>query len=154
MKKILKVICVISACLMIAGCKQTIDSNKKIDYSEIELSNVEADSQLMKKADDIFSKNYKKTTNNTEKQVVVVKYLDDIYQIASNRVSLDLDILSAFSKDYENYIATLQAYSEVYLEERDELVSDSKLTSKNSIQSTNSGKMLDIVIETTDSFLE
>lgn len=154
MKKILKVICVISACFMIAGCKQTIDSNKKIDYSEIELSNVEADSQLMTKADDIFSKNYKKATNNTEKQVVVVKYLDDIYQIASNRVSLDLDILNAFSNDYENYIATLQAYSEVYLKERNELVSNNKLTTKDSIQNTDSGKMLNIVIETTDSFLE
>lgn len=153
MKKLIKIICTISACFILASCKQTIDSNKKIDYTEIEISNVIADSNLIDKADSIFSKNYKKATNNTEKQVVVVKYLDDIYQIASNRVSLDLDILSAFSEDYENYIATLQAYSEVYLEERDELVSNSKLTSKEAIKNTDSGKMLDIVMETTDSFL-
>ena len=154
MKKLLKITCAFLMCFSLIGCKQTIDSTKKIDYREVEVSNVKADKKLMDKADDIYDKNYKKTKNNTEKQVVVVKYLDDIYQIASNRVSLDLDILDAFSDEYENYIATMQAYSEVYLKEKEELVANSKLIDKADISSTNSGKMLDIVEDTIDELLK
>ena len=154
MKRSIKVICTLLMCFTLVGCKQTVDSTKKIDYREVEISNVEADKKLIDKASDIYDKNYKKTDNNTEKQVVVVKYLDDIYQIASNRVSLDLDILDAFSDEYENYIATMQAYSEVYLKEKEKLVANSKLLDKADISSTDSGKMLVIVEDTIDDFLK
>lgn len=154
MKKLLKITCAFLMCFSLIGCKQTIDSTKKIDYKEVEISNVEADKELIDKAENIYDKNYKKTENNTEKQVVVVKYLDDIYQIASNRVSLDLDILDAFSDEYENYIATMQAYSEVYLKEKEELVANSKLLDKADVSTTNSGKMLAIVEDTIEDFLK
>lgn len=153
MKRILKVLLIAMICLIVTGCKQTVNTAQKIDYTDIEISNVSADKRLLDKAEDIYEKNYQKTSNNLEKQVVLIKYLDDVYQIAGNRVSLDLEILDVFSDDYKNYIATMQAYSEVYLKEKDRLVANSKLIDKADLSHTDSGKMLDIIEETIDSYL-
>ena len=76
--------------------------------------------------------------------------MDDIYQIASTRVNLDLDILNVFSEDYETYIATMQAYSEVYLKERGELVKNQSLSKKENIDKTSTGKMLKLLYQAID----
>lgn len=145
------VICLL-LCFSLLGCKQSIDSSKTMDYSEVELSNVQNDYELIQKAEDIYETNMKKADTNTQKQVVTVKYLDDVYQIASNRVNLDLEILDAFSDKYMDYVATMQAYSEIYLEERNELVSNSKLTSISAAKDTDSGKMLEVLQGTVKTF--
>lgn len=46
----------------------------------------------------------------------------------------------------------MQAYSEVYLEERNELVSNSKLTSISAAKDTDSGKMLEVLQGTVKTF--
>ena len=48
----------------------------------------------------------------------------------------------------------MQAYSEVYLKEKEELVANSKLIDKADISSTDSGKMLALVEDTIEDFLK
>lgn len=43
-----------------------------------------------------------------------MKYLEDLYKLASSRVSTDLGDLYTYSDTYQNYIATLQSYCEYY----------------------------------------
>ena len=121
MRKLIRILLVFSFFLSIYGC-QNVDKKEMIDYKEIEIANRQNDKDLMDKAKDIYASNLSKAQDNEERQVATVKYLDDIYQIASTRVNLDLEILNVFSEDYETYIATMQAYSEVYLKERGEWV--------------------------------
>lgn len=136
----------------LTGCSQTHEK-KPIDYTEVEVSNVENDMELIENAQSIYQKNYNKSKKDTERSVAVVKYLDDVYQIASNRVNLDLEILDAFSTEYQDYIATCQAFSEVYLKERDKLV-DTDLLSVDAIKQTDTGKMVDVLSETIDNFIK
>ena len=44
------VICLL-LCFSLLGCKQSIDSSKTMDYSEVELSNVQSDYELIQKAE-------------------------------------------------------------------------------------------------------
>ena len=138
---------VFSFFLSIYGC-QNVDKKEMIDYKEIEIANRQNDKDLMDKAKDIYASNLSKAQDNEERQVATVKYLDDIYQIASTRVNLDLEILNVFSEDYETYIATMQAYSEVYLKERGELVQNRSLSKKENIDKTRAGKMLKVLYQT------
>ena len=147
MRKLIRILLVFSFYLSIYGC-QNVDKKEMIDYKEIEIANRQNDKDLMDKAKDIYASNLSKAQDNEERQVATVKYLDDIYQIASTRVNLDLEILNVFSEDYETYIATMQAYSEVYLKERGELVQNRSLSKKENIDKTRAGKMLKVLYQT------
>lgn len=145
MKKLGLLTMIVCLCMTLVGCRSNIDNKHEVNYIEIETANIENDESLLLKAKSIYDENLKKCQSNSEKQVVHVKYLDDVYQIASNRVNLDLDILSVFSEQYETYIATMQAYSEVYLKERKELVANTNLVDMNHVEKTKSGKMLSLI---------
>lgn len=151
MKKSIQFILIILVACLMCGCTSSIEKKNTIEYNEVELSNVENDKNLIESAKSLYESNDKKATNNMEKTVASIKYLDDVYAIASNRVNLDLEILGAFSEDYVGYIATCQAFSEVYLKERDKLV-DTDLLSVDAIKQTDTGKMVDVLSETIDNF--
>lgn len=136
----------------LTGCSKP-QEKKTIDYTEVEVSNIENDMELIENAKSLYQKNYKKSKKDNERSVASVKYLDDAYQITSNRVNLDLEILDAFSTEYQDYIATCQAYCKVYLSERNALIANSKLTNDN-IYTTKSGKMIDVLSETIDNFIK
>ena len=149
MRKLIRILLVFSFFLNIYGC-QNVDRKEMLDYKEIESANRHNDEDLIDKAKDIYTSNLSKAQEDEERQVATVKYLDDIYQIASTRVNLDLDILNVFSEDYETYIATMQAYSEVYLKERGELVKNQSLSKKENIDKTSTGKMLKLLYQAID----
>ena len=58
--------------------------------------------------------NQKDATTSKERSVIILKYLEDIYKLASARTSTDMDDLYVYSKDYQKYIAVLQSYCEYY----------------------------------------
>ena len=149
MRKLIRILLVFSFFLNIYGC-QNVDRKEMLDYKEIEIANRHNDEDLIDKAKNIYTSNLSKAQEDEERQVATVKYLDDIYQIASTRVNLDLDILNVFSEDYETYIATMQAYSEVYLKERRELVKNQSLSKKENSDKTSPGKMLKLLYQAID----
>lgn len=150
MKKKIKVLLLIAISFSLIGCKSNIDTSKNINYQEIEEANRESDVELLNKAKTLYDTNHKKCNTKIEKQVVTVKYFDDVYQIASNRVNLDLDILEVFSDEYVTYVATMQAYCEVYLQERSELINNSSLEDLSKIKDIKTGRMLETLLNMTN----
>lgn len=148
MKKKIKILLLLAIILTLVGCQNNIDTSKNINYQEIELANRESDLEFLNKAKELYDTNQQKCNTHIEKQVATVKYFDDVYQIASNRVNLDLDILEVFSDKYTTYIATMHAYSEVYLQERSELTKTSSLEDISQAKNTKTGKMLEILLNT------
>lgn len=117
-------IVLISLCLFasLAGCsskpKKAQDLNfKKIDFeevSDIENINYVEDAQLFSQINKLSVKNQKDASNSKERAVVILRYLEDVYQLAGTRVSKDLDKLYMYSENYQNYIIVLQSYCEYY----------------------------------------
>lgn len=147
MKKILMICICVFTCLGLVGCSGNIDKEKNINYIEIEEANYTYDKTLLTKAKEIYDKNIKRAKNKSELQVVTIKYADDIYQIAANRVNLDLEICMVFSKDYKDYIQEMKSYSEIYLAERTNLVNNKTIQNNNDLHKTKIGESLKDIVK-------
>lgn len=147
MKKILIICLCFFSCLGLVGCRNNIDKQKMINYIEIEEANYDYDKTLLIKAKEIYDKNIEKAKNESELQVVSIKYADDIYQIAANRVNLDLEICMVFSQDYKNYIQEMKLYCEIYLAERENLVNDKTIQNNNDLYKTKIAESLRNIIK-------
>lgn len=153
MNKFIKVLFSLFLIICLFGChKANIDKTHTINYKEIEIANIQNDSILFEKCLNLYQKNMKNAKEKEQKHVVALKYLEDSYKVASNRVNLDLEILDVFSNEYMDYIATLQAYCEIYLKERSELVKEETLTDINKISQVNSGVALKQIKNVIDNF--
>lgn len=84
------------------------------DVSDIENANYVKDAKIFNKINRLSVKNQKSSTTAKERSVIILKYLESLYKLASSRVSTDLDQLYIYSDTYQNYIATLQSYCEYY----------------------------------------
>lgn len=90
---------------------------KSMDYdhvSDLEQANYVQDAKMFKKINKLSVYNQKDATTSKERSVIILKYLEDIYKLASARTSTDMDDLYVYSKDYQKYIAVLQSYCEYY----------------------------------------
>lgn len=141
----IKKICItLMTIAILSGCgSSNIDKTYEITNAQIEEANLQEDYFLLQKINEVYAQNMKATKNNDEKCVVTLKYLDDVYQLASNRYDLDYMILSAFSDNYINYIAACYVYGKTYLEEKDELIKDKNISEEEYMKTnTNTGIML------------
>lgn len=121
-KRILKgILCVVIGCT-VCGCskeKKTADTLdfKALEYSgvsDIEKTNFVEDARLFESINKLSVESQANALNSKERSVVILKYLGDVYQLASTRVSNDLENIYIYSENYQNYIAILQAYTEYY----------------------------------------
>lgn len=114
-------------CFSVSGCGHKSTSQKvgrasdlnfkSIDYdsvSDLEQANYIQDAKMFKKINKLSVYNQKDATTSKERSVIILKYLEDIYKLASARTSTDMDNLYVYSKDYQKYIAVLQSYCEYY----------------------------------------
>lgn len=153
MKKILKVFICLFIALCFVGCSSNIDKTYDIDNQTIEKANVNEDYLIFEEIKSVYDNNLNKTNTNEQKCVVNLKYLDDIYQMTSNRFNLDADILSIFSDDYIEYVAICQVFSTSYLEEIETLIQDKKMISEDYIiNNTQTGYMLNELKHKMDEF--
>lgn len=84
------------------------------DISDVENANYVKDAKIFNKMNRLSVKNQKSATTAKERSVIILKYMESLYKLASSRVSTDLDQLYIYSDTYQNYIATLQSYCEYY----------------------------------------
>lgn len=129
--------------LLLTGCGSNVDKKYEITNAQIEKANLQEDYLLFQDIQAVYAKNMKNTRNNDEKCVVVLKYIDDVFQLTCNRYNLDYDILLAFSDEYIEYIAACRVYSTTYINERKQLVKDKKISDEDYMKiNTETGIML------------
>lgn len=129
--------------LLLTGCASNVDKKYEVTNEQIEKANLQEDYLLFQDIQAVYIQNMRNTKSNDEKCVVVLKYVDDIFQLACNRYELDYDILSAFSEEYMEYVAACRVYSTTYLGERKKLIKDKKIYKEDYMKAnTETGIML------------
>ena len=107
----------------LSGCRRDAPARasdidfKTVDYqsiSDIEATRYAEDAGLFTRINRLSVSSQKDALSARQRSVVILKYLEDVYKLASARVSKDLGQVYMFSKGYRNYIAVLQAYCEYY----------------------------------------
>ena len=142
MKKIWICLTLLST-VLIGGCSSNIDDKYEIKTEQIEKANIQNDYMIFEDIQSVYKGNMKKAKTDDQKCVVMLKYLDDVYQMAGNRYNLDAKLLANFSDVYLDYVAGCKVYSETYLKERDDLIKDKNIMNESYVLGmTDTGIML------------
>lgn len=133
-----KIIFVIITATMLMGCQSNVEDSNKDVYEGMAISSQLSDIAVYQKIQSTFlargeevKQKYKNTSISSFEEpidywnqvdAIAIVYLDDLYQLASTRVSLDLQILYSYDKEYISYVSTMQSFSEVYLQYQDAIL--------------------------------
>jgi hypothetical protein len=145
-------ICIFST-LLLSGCgKSNIDSNKP-DYESVEIYNMKNDTYLHQEIVNTYKTDYQKAKSTKDKNIVTLKYLNDVYELANDRYTLDIEVLPVYSEEYKVYVAMMQVYSNTYVKEKEELMKNNKIYDLDYIRkNTDTGYMLSHIEDTMNMF--